>query len=110
MRVRLSSLAIATVGTAWSSVHSLSRASAILRVETPMATTATTRMKPEIAARPSPRRDSTGGVGSGCGASSDMRFSDRGGGRLGLAPMGQAENDRHEHERCNGSENQAANN
>src|SRR6185437_6322400 len=92
------------------------RASAIFRVVSPMKTTPATRISPDTAAMPSPRRDSTAGVEpDGCWASfdwvgsSDMWFSDRVG-RLLVPSMGQAEYDRHEHESCDGSKYQAANN
>src|SRR5262249_23818578 len=114
-RPRVSGLATATVGTAWSSVHSLSRASAILRVVTPMTTTAAASAIAETAAMPSPRRDTTRGPPCGAG-SGDMRLSlglsiglsDRRPGRLAVVLMHQAEHHRHEYQCGNGGKHQAA--
>src|ERR1700710_1548422 len=102
-RPRPSGLMTATADTAWSSAHSLRCASAFFLVMTPTATIAASTTTIVNAAMRSPRRESAGGVGSG-----DMRFSDRRGGGLAFAFVHQAENDRHEHQRCNCSKNQAA--
>src|SRR5580658_7287313 len=95
---RVSGAASATTGTAWVSVHSLNFASAILRVVMPMTTTKAATAAARLVANQSLRRDRMGGAGSG-----GMRFSKRRDRRLAAAFVKDTEDDRHEHQRCNGS-------
>src|ERR1022692_1945267 len=87
-----SGMAIATTGTAWASVHSLSRASAIRRVVMPVTTMTAAPATAAMPAMRSPRRDRTDAE------ESDTCISDRCG---GFSRVYHAEHDRHEHECSN---------
>src|SRR5580704_5402339 len=100
----MSGVASATTGTAWVSAHSLSFASAILRVVMPITTTMAATAAATAAAIHSLRRDRI----TGAEESGGMRFSRRRSRRLGSTFVNDTEDDGHKHQRCNGSANKAA--
>src|SRR5260370_37426326 len=95
-------VATATTGSARSSVHSVSRALANLRVAMPWITMTAATAAAAIAVTRSPRRDRIGCAGSG-----DIRVSERCGVQLSFASVHEAEDDRHEHQCCDGWKDEA---
>src|SRR5262245_2589527 len=91
----------ATYGMAWFSVHSLRRASAILRVVMPMTTIAASSPTRATAARRKPLRDNAGSELSG-----DMRCSNRTGRHFPGLPVHHAKHHGNENKRRNRRENQ----